>query len=229
MPNKARPKTKNIDGYELSFDSDWTKSLESRKHWGFYWNQAWLVHQYTSLDERLIEIGVGTGFLSNYLRGLGWDVLTVDIDEDKNPDIVCDVSTYDFSNDSFSSVIAFEIFEHIPFPLFRRTVKNICSEKPNIVIFSLPWSVRKIAHISIKVPKIKKIEFNILMPKSKIYTKNHFWELKRKGRGRREVIEDGEKGLISVKDVSEVFLEQGYRVAPLHREGRIQFFVAFIE
>ena len=219
-------KSKEVDGYRLSFDSDWTARLESKEHWGFYWNQAWLVHELTCPEDRLLEIGVGTGFLSNYLRSRGWSVETVDIDEDKYPDIVSDASSYDFYSCNFSVVLAFEVFEHIPFPLFKRTVQNIASQQPSRFLFSLPWSVRNAGWVEIKIPKVKKLRVGLDIPKRKVLTKNHFWELKRKGRASQGVLEGSSKGLVSVGDVVDVFGDCGYSVEPIHREGRIQFFEA---
>ena len=224
--SKVDTKIKEVDGYSLSFDSEWTSHLESKEHWGFYWVQAWLVHELTKPEDRLLEIGVGTGFLSNYLRARGRAVVTVDIDGDKSPDIVSDASSYDFSAEKFAAILAFEVFEHMPFPLFKRTVQNISFQKPASFLFSIPWSVRSIGSIKLKFPKTPVVEARVDIPKKKIFTKNHFWELKKRGNAAPEVLDGSVKGLVSIKDVLAVFEEQDYSVEPVHREGRIQFFKA---
>jgi len=223
----ADSKIKEVDGYRLSFDSQWTSQLESKEHWGFYWHQAWLVNELTRPEDRLLEIGVGTGFLSNYLKNRGRSVTTVDIDEDKNPDIVSDVSSYDFSAEEFSVVMAFEVFEHMPFPLFKRAVQNTASQKPKVFLFSVPWSVRNIGVVKIKIPKVRAFEARLDIPKKKIFTKNHFWELKGGGKTAPNVLDGVEKGLVSMRDLVAVFDDQRYSVEPVHREGRIQFFKAY--
>ena len=45
-------------------------------------------------NDSLIEVGIGTGFNSNYLKGKNIDVLTVDVDENKSPDIVADAVNF---------------------------------------------------------------------------------------------------------------------------------------
>lgn len=152
---------------------------------------------------------------------------TVDIDEDKKPDIVSDASSCDFSVEDLSVVLAFEVFEHLPFPLFKRTIQNIAFQKPTSFLLSLPWSVRNIASIKLKVPKCPVFEARLDIPKKKIFTKNHFWELKGRGETAPEVLDGSAKGMVSIKDVRAVFEGQNYIVEPVHREGRIQFFKAY--
>lgn len=223
---EERKKSKEVDGYHLTFDSEWTSRLESKEHWGYYWNQAWLVQELTDPEDRLLEIGVGTGFLSNYLRSRGWSIETIDIDEDKNPDIVSDASSYDFSSSSFAAVLAFEVFEHMPFPLFKRTIQNVASRNPSRFIFSLPWSVRNAGQLELKVPKVKTLRMRLDLPKREVLTKNHFWELKSKGKASQGVLEGSCKGLASVGDIADVFKEHNYSLELVHRERRIQFFEA---
>lgn len=227
MVSKVSSKTKEVDGYRLTFDSEWTSHLESREHWDVYWVQAYLVHELTAYEDRLLEIGVGTGFLSNYLRSRGWSVKTVDIDENKKPDIVSDASSFDFSGNRFSAVLAFEVFEHMPFPLFKKTIKNIALHEPDLFLFSLPRSVRKLASFRLQMAKAPVFETRFDWPKRKVLEKNHFWEIKAWGKADSRVLEGKLRGLVPMKEVMAVFNEQRYCVEAVRREGRIQFFKAY--
>ena len=67
------------------YGAEWTKNLESYEHWGFYWYQQKIMEGFTKWhkSETILEIGVGSGFTSNYCRNKGFKVTTLDIDDDK--------------------------------------------------------------------------------------------------------------------------------------------------
>lgn len=217
---------KNVDGFNLTFDSDWTQQIESQEHWSFYWHQAKLVEMHTSKDDQLVEIGVGSGFLQNYLQSKGWHVSSVDIDAEKKPDFVSDASQFDFFSLSPRCFIAFEIFEHIPYPLLERTISNITKPNPEIIIFSIPLSVRFILKLNLKIPKTPNIKINIPIPKRKVITKNHYWELSLFGNTEDGVLDGQKRGLVSLSDVRRLFSNHGYSVDRVGRADKIQFFVA---
>lgn len=217
---------RNVDGFDLTFSSDWTKKIESREHWGYYWRQASLVEDHVSRDDRILEIGVGSGFLQNYLKSRGWDSFSVDIDENKAPDFVSDASTFNFNHVSPDCFLAFEIFEHIPFPLFSRTIKNIASSNPKNIIFSLPISLYFVFELKFKLPKLGFFEINIPMPKFKIKTENHFWELGMFGYSDSGALDGSRKGVVGIKDINNIFNQYAYSVTEVSREGRIVFFLA---
>lgn len=217
---------KTIEGFELTFSSDWTKKIESRDHWIYYWRQASLVDHYIDSKSKVLEIGVGSGFLQNYLKSRGWDAFSVDIDEDKNPDFVSDASIFNFNEVSPDCFLAFEIFEHIPFPLFLRTVKNITKSGPDIIIFSLPVSLYFIFELRVKLPRLGVLDFKVPAPKFKIKTPNHFWELCVYGSSDPGVLSGTERGTVSLKDIKNIFNKCAYSVEEVAREGRIKFFVA---
>ena len=220
---------KDVDGFRLTFDCEWTQELESLEHWSFYWRQAKLVETHTSKDDRLVEIGVGSGFLQNYLQSKGWNVSSVDIDADKNPDFISDASQFDFCTLNPSCLLAFEIFEHIPYPLLERTVSNITKSKSKKIIFSIPLSVRFALQLNLKIPKIPAIEIKIPIPKRKITTKNHYWEINPLGKTETGVLEGKKRGLIGISDINKLFRKNGYSLDRAGKAGRIQFFVASID
>lgn len=217
---------KAVDGFELTFSSDWIHQLESQQHWIYYWHQANLVWKEVPKSSKLLEIGVGTGFLSNYLKGQGWSVKTLDIDEGKNPDIIGDASTYEFDKVRPDAVLAFEIFEHLPFPLFARTVENIGKSTAQSVIFSIPWAARPIFSLSIKLPKIKEKHFSVLLRRNIVTESNHHWELHSNPKGNEAVAKGGRKGTVSLSAVKSVFESSGFDVELCGMEQRIQFAIA---
>ena len=217
---------KQVESYTLTYDRDWVQKLESREHWGFYWCQAKLVEDFSKKSDLIVELGVGSGFLQNYLKSRGWKALSVDIDESKQPDFVSDASQFDFSSISPDCLIAFEVFEHIPFPLFKRVVRNITRSAPKTIIFSVPLSVRYFLKMNLKLPKVREFNLRAAIPKKKILTKNHFWELDMLGRTEAGVLDGSKKGVVGFKDVKGVFGDNGYSVEQVSSEGRAKFFVA---
>ena len=193
-------KSKIVDGYKLTYSTNWINKLEKWDHWYLYWNQAALVEQYVDKNQKIIEAGVGTGFLSNYLKSRGWECETIDIDSEKKPDYVEDITSVDFSALGANCVLAFEIFEHLPFPLFKKSIRNLAAANAQTIIFSVPWSARCLAEVYLRFPKINPLSFSVSMKKRKITTSNHFWELMKRGVTKRSVFE-GEKGLINEQDL----------------------------
>ena len=53
------------------FSSKWINQLESEEHWLSYWYQLKLMSKEVKPNDNLIEIGIGTGFTSNYLISKG--------------------------------------------------------------------------------------------------------------------------------------------------------------
>ena len=60
---------------------------------------------------KIIDLGCGSMWLTNYLRNLGYDC--VGFDESSPADIVGNVKNYNFKEEYFDAVFALEIVEHI--------------------------------------------------------------------------------------------------------------------
>lgn len=215
-----------VHGYELSYSSDWTGSLEPLHHWIYYWNQASLAWDYIAKDMPIIEIGIGTGFLKNYLKSQGWKCSTIDIDEAKRPDIVSDIASGDLSSMDFECVLAFEIFEHLPYPLFKQAVYNLTQYRPKFIIFSIPWSERRILELKINIPRLKEKTLSFYARKNRILAQNHFWELKKHGKDSDSILSQGKKGLVSIAKIRELFSFVGYELTIKQKVKNIQYFVA---
>ena len=164
------------------YGADWTNYLESYEHWGFYWYQQKIMEGFAEWhkDETMLEIGVGSGFASNYCRNKGFEVTTLDIDEDKKPDILANAVNYEFKG-KYDHLMAFEFFEHIPFEESQKIIKKIPTFVKKYAFISLPRNEKTVFSLDIKLPKINKIklEWNILT--RKIKTEAHHLELDYKG------------------------------------------------
>ena len=142
--------------------------------------QLRLVH---SLNKKnILEIGLGNGLVSDFLRKAGLNVTTLDINPNLNPDVVGSVEDLMsiFPKQKFDLVLCAEVLEHMPFEIFEDLIFNISHITREYVILTLPRAQRIICDIqfSIKVPRIPRIERGIFLsiPQSKILPEHH-WEL----------------------------------------------------
>ena len=110
------------------------------------------------------------------LRSKNASVTTLDIDEDKAPDIVANIVEYDFQI-KYDHVLAFEVFEHIPFDKFKEVLHRLANVARRYLFMSVPQNDRILADFSLKLPKIKRVRFNITVPRRQITTPHHFWEV----------------------------------------------------
>jgi hypothetical protein len=211
---------KIVDGIEVCYSADWIRSLENEVHFNWYWNQANLVYTYCSREQNILEIGVGTSLLSDLLKRRGWRLNTLDIDEEKSPDFCESAADFDYAAHKVDVVLAFEIFEHIPFSTFEKVINKLSDSNVKFIYFSLPWCERQIAILSFKFPRLRKINLSYALPKRSITTQAHFWELSLADKSL------GEKELISIGNLQTLFANNGYSFEALNKIGNIQYFSA---
>jgi hypothetical protein len=214
-------KTKVVDGQEVCFASEWIYELEKEIHFNWYYHQAEMVYKNLNRDQKILEIGLGTGLLSDLLKRRSWNINTLDIDEDKRPDFCESAVDFDYKNHDIEAVLAFEIFEHIPFATFNKVVEKLYRSEVKRICFSLPWCEREVLSFSLKILKLPKIQWGLRIPKRKIHTKAHFWEL-----SSVEMVQGEEKQLIKLQTMLSLFAGYGYSVDVGKKIGYIQYFSA---
>ncbi len=91
-----------------------------------YWHQIHEVQK--TKPKKFLEIGIGDGFVSNYLgKKKKIKVVTFDNDKKLNPDFVGDInflSKY-FPKNSFDTILCAEVLEHLPFSSFKKCLKEM--------------------------------------------------------------------------------------------------------
>jgi hypothetical protein len=212
-----------VDGKEVIYSADWILGLESESHFRYYWKQLSLVYETCSREEEILELGVGTSLLSDVLRRRRFRISTLDIDPDKHPDYCANALDFDYSIKPFSTLLAFEIFEHIPFETFSKVIGAISQSSIGKIVCSVPWCERVVQPFTIKLPRIKAWEPSIRISRNNIGTPAHFWELKKTGPP-QEV--NDKKLLVPVETIQSLFKRFGWNLQPLERRNNIQFLIA---
>jgi hypothetical protein len=203
-------RSQSDEGVVYRYASDWITKLEGQERWRLYWFQQKLMDGVLRPGSTLLEIGPGNGFTSGYLRGKGFPVTTLDIDAEKRPDIVANVATYDFP-ETYDAVLAFEVFEHIPFDKFERAVRRLAGATREYVFLSLPRNELVPLRLSLKLgARRRQRTFEVRRLEGTIRESHHFWEL-----------DHGETTSVRVE---RVFESAGFRVVRRARCGKYRFY-----
>jgi hypothetical protein len=176
-----------VDGIKYKYSSDWIHQLEGEEHWRSYWHQLRIILPHLNVGDTILEIGPGSGFLSNYLRAKGFHVVTLDIDDQKSPDIVANIVQYPFP-DPYDHVLAFEVFEHIPFEKFREMLPRLRKSIRKNLFMSVPLNHRIWFRADLLVPLFKQLSFSIRLRRRRIEAEHHFWELDYKQYSREKLL-----------------------------------------
>lgn len=170
-------------GKEHYFDAYDTKS-----RWMSYYYQ---IDEVRKTDpENVLVVGVGNGVVPDYLSKL-FDVTTVDIAEDLNPDILCSVTELSdfFERDEFDTVLCAQVLEHIPFEDFRAALSELANISESYAVISLPYSgpgfglstrlplTEDLHGVTLKVPSFEKVSFE----------GEHYWEIGQRGYSEGEI------------------------------------------
>ena len=154
-----------------------------------YWHQ---INEIILLNPRtILEIGIGNGLVSNYLKQRGLQVTTIDIDQQLNPDKVGSVLAIPFPDKSFEVVACFEVLEHIPFSDFSQALKEIYRVTTSFAILSIP-DCSKTYRLFVQLPFIGEIRKIITIPsiRPEVHKLNgeHYWEINKAGFSLKKII-----------------------------------------
>jgi ubiquinone/menaquinone biosynthesis C-methylase UbiE len=148
--------------------------------WMDYWYQ---IREVLTLHPRnLLEVGVGSGVVFDYLKSQGVNITTIDINKELNPDVVGSVTNIPLKDNFFDVVLCAEVLEHLPFADFEKGLKELNRVSKKYVVLSLPHFGPMIK-ASIKAPFIKEIKifFKTYLPVVHKFNGEHYWEIGKKG------------------------------------------------
>lgn len=140
-----------------------------------------LNHIYSMMPSSVIEIGLGNGFVSTFLRRAGVPVTTADINPSLEPDICAPLSDVrQHIDNTFDLVICCEVLEHMPLEELDKNLDHLRSLGPRLFM-TLPnvyrtWGMSGLTFL----PKLggKLFDFTFSIPwKHSLADGPHFWEV----------------------------------------------------
>lgn len=193
-------------------DHYFNKTYDSKGRFCSYWHQ---INEIIALrPKEALEIGIGNGFVSKYLKGRGVNVTTLDIDKRLNPDVVGSVLKIPFIDESFEVVTCYEVLEHLPYRDFSKVLSEIYRVSKSYVILSLP-DLSRVCRFGIQVPKMGELKMLIPLPRLKPLVREfkggHYWNIGTVGYSLRKI----KRAICDAR----FKIERGYRVfeIPWHR------------
>lgn len=169
----------SLDKPDFAYSADWIHQLEKDDHWRHYWKQQELLQDILREGDHIVEIGVGSGFTTNYLRSKGFQVTTVDIDAEKAPDHVLNIATDDLPEDC-DIALAFEVFEHIPLDYLPMILTKLRNRLRHTLVLSLPDHYPPFITLEGRLPVIKEFSISMKRPRwlpRRQMTTHHHWEV----------------------------------------------------
>lgn len=151
-----------------------------KNRWISYWHQ--LNEILDSNPQSVLEIGVGSKVVSNYLKNQGIKVVTLDIDDNLKPDVKASIIKMPFEDNFFDVVLCAEVLEHLPFEKFEESLKELKRISRKNVVLSLPHFGHSLK-LSFKIPfiKEKKIAVRLAFPIKHKFNGEHYWEIGKRG------------------------------------------------
>ena len=187
MEAKMRPEAPanpNCDyGFEPQVDkSHYSHAYVTRARWVSYWHQINEVLRVGATS--LLEVGVGPGVVRDYLKAQGLEVVSVDIDSELQPDVVCSVTDLasHFAPDSFDAVLSAQVLEHLPFPFFSEALNQLSIVTRCHAILSLP-NAGPAFKAAIELPVLGELKVAVKLPPTlpHRFDGEHHWEIGKRG------------------------------------------------
>jgi SAM-dependent methyltransferase len=189
---------------------------ETRRRFLSYWNQIDQIRKAEPRD--ILEVGIGNGFVSRYLRHEGFDNHTVDFDERLGPDTVASVTALPFEDGAFDVACCFETLEHIPWEEFVPAVKELGRVAERRVLLSLP-DVTPFLRLKLGagfkgVLLDSAVDYGRLIPKTHRFDGQHHWEIGKKG--------------YPLRLVKQAIRDAGLEILDMHRDYEDPFHRFFV-
>lgn len=144
-----------------------------------YWTQ---INEVFSLKPHtVLEVGVGSQVVVDYLRRRQFQVVGVDLRTDAAPDVAGAVGHLPFCADAFHLVMACQLLEHLPFEQFEPILSDMARVSSRYIVISLPDAGRYLS-VSLRASHTRTrrwlVDLSRLLPRGGFKpTAHHYWEL----------------------------------------------------
>jgi len=172
----------------MELKKDFNDDYDSLLRYISYFYQMDIVRRYANKNSKILEVGVGNKTLNSVLKNKGYDVTTIDILPELNPDVVGDVRSLPFEDNVFDIVVIYEVLEHLPYEYFKVCLSEISRVSKKWMIISLPyWNasfecILKFPGLGVfKKPPFFRLHLEIPYFFRKLRSKEHYFEIGGKG------------------------------------------------
>jgi SAM-dependent methyltransferase len=152
-----------------------------RERWNSYWYQLQAV--LSCQPTTVLEVGIGNGTVSDFLRRAGLKIMTCDHNPALRPDVLADVLRLPFAQEEFSVVLCAEVLEHLPFEQFIPALRELRRVSQRFAVITLPrWGHH--FSLEIKLPRWGRRRWQVKIswpPLSHRYNGQHYWEIGKRG------------------------------------------------
>ena len=129
-----------------------TLKYNSKMRWLSYWHQISEIIK--TCPNNVLVIGKGSGITENSINILSdnqINIVTLDINNAVNSDIVGEAVCLPFQNNSFDTILCCQVLEHIPFDKFPVALSEMHRVAKKHIILSVPHK-RKHLKIAVSIP-----------------------------------------------------------------------------
>jgi ubiquinone/menaquinone biosynthesis C-methylase UbiE len=88
--------------------------------------------------QHVLEIGIGNGFVSRYLRDCGVRVTTLDLDAKLKPSVYGSVIDLPFAGNCFDTISCCEVLEHLPYEIVPHALAELARVAAKQIVLSVP-------------------------------------------------------------------------------------------
>ena len=168
-------------------------SYNTRERYYSYVEQ--IVETMRLAPRRVVEVGIGSGFLTRTLRSSGVEVVTADYDAILRPDVVANVTALPFGTDCADVSICFQVLEHLPFDRFAPSLSELARVSREWVFFSVPdmrSALRFNVGRGLNLQQTRQhlwSGFPPRRPRPHVYDGVHYWEIGKAGTPEARILE----------------------------------------
>ncbi len=141
-----------------------------------------IMHIHDLNPKSMIEIGVGNGLTSTFMRDSGIPVTTSDINPNLDPDICCPIAEIveKVGERTYDLVVCCEVLEHMPVDQIEDNIKTLRSLGNRLYLTLPSYAYAYGFSFLMKIPfvKAKDFFFHFFLPKKINLSKTeHYWEV----------------------------------------------------
>jgi ubiquinone/menaquinone biosynthesis C-methylase UbiE len=188
-------------------------TYDSKERFCSYWHQ---INEILQLDtQKILEVGIGNGFVTKYLREKDVHIISLDISHELGPDVVANVLDIPFLSHYFNVVSCYEVLEHIPYNYFTYALSELSRISKRYIIISIP-DITTAYKLNIELPKIKPIKNLIEHPfprmSPNVLDNMHYWEIGATGYPLRRIENDIYRSNLQIKKTYRIFEHYYHRI-----------------